>query len=137
MNDEAVPESIQRFIAMHIDSVAKIEALLLMFRNPEQTWDSALLAKRLYITPAETAKILAELHARQFLDARELPKGSFCYRPATSELSAQVEQLAEVYSKRLVAVTHLIHQRAAPPPSNSLQMFADAFKLKKDKDKET
>jgi hypothetical protein len=132
MTDEAVPEAVQRFIALHIDSVAKIEALLLMYRNPEQTWDAALLAKRLYITPAETAKILAELHARQFLDARDLPKGSFCYRPASSELTDQVQQLADTYAKRLVAVTHLIHQRAAP--SNSLQMFADAFKLKKDKE---
>jgi hypothetical protein len=41
-----------------------------------------------------------------------------------------VDRLAELYSKYLIPVTHLIHSK----PQTRVREFADAFKLRKEED---
>lgn len=135
MTDD-IPDEVRGFIFHYIDSVAKIEALLLMRSQPEQEWDASLLARRLYIDPGETARILTDLSTAGFCAPTPGKNGFYCFWPATPEIRNRIEQVAEVYARRLIPVTHLIHQRAAQPSNRSLQMFADAFKLTKDPNKE-
>jgi hypothetical protein len=46
-----VPEEVARFIHDHVDSVAELEALLLMRRERQAPWSAATLAERLYVEP--------------------------------------------------------------------------------------
>jgi hypothetical protein len=48
--DHDFPAELQQFIAQHIESLAQLEALLLMRAEPDREWDSAELARQLYIT---------------------------------------------------------------------------------------
>jgi hypothetical protein len=56
-----IPEDVAQFIIEKIDSVAQLEALLLLRDNPQQQWDVAAVAKRLYIDDEQAGKVLARL----------------------------------------------------------------------------
>jgi hypothetical protein len=56
-----IPEDVAQFIIEKIDSVAQLEALLLLRDNPQQQWDVAAVAKRLYIDDEQPGKVLARL----------------------------------------------------------------------------
>ena len=61
MTEEGVPADVRDFLLACIDSVAELEALLLLRESPGQDWDAAMLARRLYVGEAEGAKILEHL----------------------------------------------------------------------------
>ena len=130
MDTSGIPDDIRRFLLQHIDSVAKLEALLLMRHHAAQDWDAGLIAKRLYINTQQASTILADLSKVGLCRVTE-PQGS-CYRydPVNDSLGDVVSRLAEVYARQLIPVTNLIHSRS---PS-SLQHFADAFKVFKKED---
>ncbi|PKL77149.1 MAG: hypothetical protein CVV27_06660 [Candidatus Melainabacteria bacterium HGW-Melainabacteria-1] len=132
MSDDGIPEDIKRFIHGHIDSVAKLEALLLLRNQPEQAWDPERLARRLYVSASETGQILNDLAASALCVPVAAQSRQYHYQPTTAELRNLVERLADLYSRRLIPVTNLIHQRASG--KSSAQQFADAFKLRKEKD---
>ena len=59
MTEEGVPPQIRDFLNGCIDSVAELEALLLLREAPEQDWAITTLARRLYVGDTEAATILA------------------------------------------------------------------------------
>ena len=128
MAHELIPDDVRAFLLQCIDSIAQLEALLLLRTNPALTWDAETLAKRLYITSQETAAILHHLQANGFLVAAESSSGVYQYQPASPDLVCMVDRVAELYARYLIPITQLIHTK----PLTRVQEFADAFKLKKD-----
>ena len=63
MADQYVPDRIWDFIVKHIDSVAQIEALLLVRSNPQERWNVSQIATRLYASETEVAEALDRLCA--------------------------------------------------------------------------
>lgn len=61
MADDLVPDDIRAFIVRHIDSVAQLEALLLLRAHAAEAWDAPKIAKRLYIEDGEIAVLLGRL----------------------------------------------------------------------------
>ena len=128
MNCELIPHDIRQFILESIESVAYLEALLLLRSDRKGPWSCEAVAHRLYIDQKQTAELLTRLHANGFLSvAGEDPV--YRYQPATAQLQQMVDSLAELYGKHLVPITNLIHSK----PKNRVQEFADAFRLRKDK----
>jgi hypothetical protein len=127
MAHDLIPDDVQAFLLQCIDSIAQLEALLLLRTNPALTWDAEALAKRLYTTGQETAAILHHLQANGFLVAVEQSSGIYQYQPAWPDLACMVDRVAELYARYLIPVTQLIHAK----PLTRVQEFADAFKLKK------
>jgi hypothetical protein len=125
MADELVPRDVGDFILRHIDSIAQLEALLLLRAHPEQAWDVATLARRLYATGAEVEQVLARLCADGLASANE---GAYRYECRTVELQNSVDRLAGAYSRHLIAVTNMIHAKP-----RRIREFADAFKFRKDR----
>ena len=64
---DVIPSEIREFIDAYIDSVAQLEALLLLRRDPEVTWDAESTAGRLYISSEEAAALLKKLASDGFL----------------------------------------------------------------------
>jgi hypothetical protein len=124
MQRHEVPERAQRLILEAIDSVAELEALLLLRETPGQKWTVDAAASRLYVSSAVAADALGALARRGFLE--ETPEG-FLYSPSSPALAEHVAELAAAYSVSLIAVTHLIHSK----PSSSVQDFARAFRFRK------
>jgi hypothetical protein len=121
-----VPEQARRLVLDAIDSVAELEALLLLRDTAGERWSVEAASARLYVHPAVAAEALNALARRGFLD--EGPEG-FVYQPQSSDMANDVAALAQAYSSSLIAVTHLIHSK----PSSSVQDFARAFRFRKDR----
>lgn len=124
MSGDVIPAEVRDFISARIDSIAQLEALLLLFRDHSQRWDGASIAKRLYIDPGLADDVLQKLSSRGLLVCE--PQG-FRFRQDDHELYRLTEALSVHYARHLIPVTNLIHNK----PSR-VQEFADAFKLKKD-----
>jgi hypothetical protein len=128
MDDDLIPSDIARFILKHIDSIAQLEALLLLRSEPQRAWSLEALAKRLYISEKQTEEIVSELCNDSFLIVKAQKPRRYQYQPNSVELGNLIDRLAETYAKHLVRVTGLIHSK----PKNRVQKFADAFRLRKD-----
>lgn len=127
MPEELIPEDVRAFLLQHIDSIAQLEALLLLRNDPTYAWSVEALAKRLYITTQETAAILQQLVADRFLTTTQETMELYQYHPESSALATMVDRIAELYRQYLIPVTNIIHAK----PRSRVQEFADAFKLRK------
>jgi len=66
MVDDIIPEDVKQFILERIDSIAQLEALLLLRDSPQVDWTANAVAKRLYIGEQEARVILQRLCADGF-----------------------------------------------------------------------
>jgi hypothetical protein len=123
-----IPEDVAQFITNQIDSIAQLEALLLLRREPHGIWSASTLAERLYITEKQTLDALEQLRAGGLITALGSDPTCYRYEPISPQLRDLVDRTAEVYSKHLVPVTNLIHSK----PKTRVQEFADAFRIRKD-----
>ena len=129
MNRESIPNDVRQFILERIESVAYLEALLLLRSKRERPWSSEAVANRLYIDQKQTAELLTRLHADGFVTAEGENDAVYRYQPDTAQLEQMVDSLAEFYGKHLVPISNLIHSK----PKTRVQEFADAFRIRKDK----
>jgi hypothetical protein len=128
MSDDLLPDDVKAFLLRHIDSIAHLEALLLLQANAELAWSAETLAKRIYTPVQDTAEILARLCADGFLAAQGSAPLLYQYHCSSREQANMVDQVAVLYARYLIPVTQLIHTK----PRTRVQAFADAFKLRKD-----
>jgi hypothetical protein len=128
MAEQFIPDDVKRFVLDKIDSVAQLEAVLLLRGDQKKEWSVAALAARLYISEAQTTELLLGLRTQGLVGAGAQEATAYRYQPETAELAEMVDRLAEIYARQLVAITHLIHSKQKP----RIQAFADAFRLRKD-----
>jgi hypothetical protein len=124
MPDEPLPAELQEFLSKHIDSIAQLEALLLLRGEPDTVWHVQSTAKRLYIGEREAAETLTHLAALNLV-ARE--GDGYKFGPQSEELLRMTGLLAEHYKHHLIPITNLIHAKL-----RRIRQFAEAFKLKKE-----
>jgi hypothetical protein len=124
MPGDSIPDDLRDFILGHMESIAHLEALLLLRRESDVTWHEDSVSQRLYISPQAASDVLRRLAADGFLNSDE---GMYRYQCRTEELRSMVDRLADIYAHQLIPVTNLIHARPL-----RIQQFADAFKLRKD-----
>lgn len=122
--DEALPEPVRDLIGRCIDSIAELEALLLLHNEPESRWDVGAVSRRLYIPEAQVRKVLQRL-ADCGLAADE--GGCWRFRCSSPQTAGAVTELAALYSRRLIAITTLIHEK----PARGIEAFARAFVLRR------
>jgi len=119
---------IKQFIDQNIESLAQLEALLLLRAEPARTWDAPSIAKALYI-PLELAEaLLVEFGRRGFVKPTAESPTQFCYNPADKAVGQLIDRVADAYQDRRVAIISLIYSK----PLNKVQTFADAFRLRKE-----
>jgi hypothetical protein len=125
MADDPIPADLREFILRYVDSVAHLEALLLLRANPQTAWDIAATARRLYTSEHQAEEVLGQLCAEGLI-ARE--SDLYRYAGQSAETLAMIDRLAEFYSKQLIPITNLIHGKP-----RRIRQFADAFKFRKDR----
>jgi hypothetical protein len=129
MVDTVIPEGARRFVLTSIPSVPFLEALLLLRADPAQQWNPDALARRLYVRDRTAQELLEDLcTAGMAAPCEGSSARCYQYRPASNELRARIDELADLYAKHLVEVTLLIHSSL----DRKAQQFADAFKWRKD-----
>lgn len=125
MDDEPLPSDVRRLIEEHIDSVAQLEALVLMKNNNCADWTAATIAKRLYIAEDEAAKVLSHLCDRKLIQIGA--DGGYRFAPEPEGVARTSSLLVEHHTTHLIPITRLIHTKP-----HRIQQFANAFKFRKE-----
>jgi hypothetical protein len=124
MPERLITPEVSEFILAHIDSIAAMEALVLLVRHADEEWDEKKLASRLYVTDTEAGLVLQSLCAEGLI----VFDGN-CYQyKSIDKLHSMVERVVFAYQKQLIPVTRIIHSRP-----KRIREFADAFRFRKDR----
>lgn len=123
-----IPRETQSFIRTYIRSIRQLEALLWLrsHRGPISPPD---LAKEERLEPTMADDLLKGFERSGFLSGPD-GDGAYRYEPDPPELGPQVDKLADVYGTYRVSVINFVFSM----PSESVQSFADAFKIRQDDD---
>ncbi len=130
MSDAVIPPRVQRFIATHIDSIEKLEVLLMLRTHADREWTARDVSQELRIAETSAATRLTDLAARRLVTERGGNPTFYRYGPASPEDAQDVAGLQDTYSTRRVSVISFIFSK----PLDKVRGFADAFRLKRDKD---
>ncbi len=130
MSDAVIPPRVQRFIATHIDSIEKLEVLLLLRAQAGREWSARDVSVELRITETSAAMRLADLAARRLVVEKGGPPPLYRYSPGSPDDEKDITELQATYSTRRVSVISFIFSK----PLDKVRGFADAFRLKRDKD---
>ena len=125
MADDIVPPDVREFILTHIESIAHLEALLLLMHQPDERWTAYGVAAHLYIDEGQAKAVLDQLCGERLLDCRD---GDYWFNGDPPGRREIVEKLSSLYARHLIPVTNLVHAK----PSGA-RAFAAAFKLRKDR----
>lgn len=132
-NLNELPDEVRQFIVRSISSVTQLETLLLLRDNREREWTVDEISRTLCATARGMTDQLNALVAEGLVCTTNSPESQYRYRPTAGErLDALVAQLAELYQQRRVAVISLIYSE----PLNKARSFADAFRIRKDKEEQ-
>ena len=123
---EQLPSTVRQFLARYIRSVEQLEVLLLVQDQPNRSWSAGDVYSIIRSSEASIAARLQAFAKEGFL-AQE-SDGRYRFAPQNSDLRAAVEQTASAYKTWRIRVVEAIFA----PPSDPVQSFADAFRLRKD-----
>lgn len=129
MPNSGIPPHVKTLILDHIDSVGQLDVLLLLQRDPKKKWRAASVASELRTDPTWAMDQLEILHARGLLQTIPGPEPAYFYHPSTPALEDAIRGLARAYAERRVSIINIIISK----PDDRIQVFADAFRLRKDK----
>ena len=128
MSDASLPPRVQRFIESHIDSIEKLEVLLLLRNQPARAWTAAAVAQELRIMEASAMGRLEDLCARGLVSCEGGTPATYRFAPTAADDAQAVTELATTYATRRVSVITFIFSQ----PMDRIRSFANAFRLKKD-----
>jgi hypothetical protein len=126
-----LPPQVRALIVDRISSVVQLEILLLLHAEPARSWTADDAATHFRIDPTWAEAQFTELAAQGLV--RPLSGGSATthqYAPKTADLARAVSDLSKAYNDMRVSVISLIYSK----PTDTLKSFADAFRIRKDKD---
>jgi hypothetical protein len=122
-----LPQRVQRILMTHIDSIEKLEVLLLLRNRTERQWTASEVALELRITEASADMRLVDLASSGLLVSNGEAPAGYRYSPVDSEDVRAISELATTYSERRVSVITFIFSK----PQERVRAFADAFLLRK------
>jgi hypothetical protein len=116
-----IPKNVRQVIVRHIDSVQQVEILALLQGDPDRVWNVGEVSRSLHIAPDACQRWLDA-----FAAARLVSRTDAGFRHESR--SRDADDLVECYSRRRLAVIDSIYNK----PSQAIQSFSDAFRLRKD-----
>ncbi len=95
------PNLVKDFIKEHVHSIAQLDVLLLLHNDSSIVWTSEQVANRLYLRLPSAHELLMDLVHRGFVIHHDI---GFRYQPTDNAVRGAIDQLAELYQVRRVAV---------------------------------
>jgi hypothetical protein len=129
MTSPEIPARVLQFLAERIDTVPQLEALLLLWENPQRLWSEEELAARIYVGRQVAAATLQALQRQQLVIAEPESVVRYRYNPQWDPSGEVMPEVAATYRRHIVQLATFIHSRA----STAVREFARAFDLKKDR----
>ena len=118
-------EAVLSFVKSAINSIWPLEVLLLMQRQPTTAWTADTLVRELRASTGAIDEGLKTLIAAGLVTARDT--GVYTYAPKTPVLVEMVSALADLYSRKPVAVMDAMFSS----PADKIRSFANAFLFKR------
>lgn len=134
MTRPALASAVLEFLRAHIDSHEQLEILLLLRREGPAWWSSHRIRSVLDIPEELVGKALTRLMARGLLATQGEPP-QWAYAAASPQMAETVDQLVRSYEIHRFEIVGLMSGNAIERMrTQTLQAFADAFVMRKDKD---
>jgi hypothetical protein len=125
---EDFPADVRQFIDQNIESLAQLEALLLLRKDPQRSWNAEEMAKALYVPVEQGQTLLTDFARRQLTKTVPSSDVHYSYNILDPKMDELIGRVAAEYQERRVGVISLIYSK----PLNKVQTFADAFRLRKE-----
>jgi DNA-binding IclR family transcriptional regulator len=126
MSDADLSPELQRFIARHIQSVEKLEILLLFFRESKRSWPLSEILQQIQSSQSSVNQKIDALIAEGFVTREKA--GTFRFQAKAPALETQVAALDAAYRQRRIKVIEAIFSKT----TEELRAFSDAFKIRKE-----
>jgi hypothetical protein len=118
---------VDEFIIEKIDSVAHLEALLLLWNSRPKQWSPEELARRIYVDIKIARELLADLQRSDLVAAVPDAAETYCYEKKSEERDQLIGLVDATYRYQIVRISNLIHSKG---PS-AVRDFARAFRFTK------
>src|SRR5688572_12381120 len=119
-----------RFIDEHVDTLEKLELLMLLLESPDRWWDAAIAAQTLRTTVGAARQMLERFAAQNLLEIRVTGDVRYRYQPGDGQLAELAREFAHAYRVNRLGVVRLVTEGRQP-----LRDFADAFRIRRDDDR--
>jgi hypothetical protein len=119
-----LPDEQKAFIARHIETLAHLEVLLLLCRQPDRAWNARDVTRELRGSQDSVTRWLGHLEVHGLAVNQN---GLYRFQPASPELAEQVQALRQVFLDRPLWVIEYIYSR----PNPQLLDFVRAFEVRK------
>lgn len=117
----------QEFLRRYIDSVEQLEILLLI-RASGRSWTAGEMTRELSTSIESATSRLESLSRSGLLAVTDAESAqSYSYHPADDRVRRSVDEVADLYPRRRVAVIAFIFSA----PDETLRDFSDAFRLRR------
>ena len=124
MAKQHISESVKTFIREQIQTVPKLEVLLLLHRDHSRAFTVAEVATELGFDNDAAREQLTALEAIGLVEANK-QKSKYRYHPVDATLASIVDRLAVAYPKQRVPILSAI----LAEERNKVRRFVEAFKL--------
>ena len=121
-----IPLEVRKFIYETIETVGHLEVLCTFLSAPGKKWNANSLQKELRSHVTIAGKQLEHLKSKGLI--KDEGDGQYGFGPDDSIKEKLSHELFDLYKKSPVSIISLIYDK----PTDSLKVFADAFKMKKD-----
>jgi hypothetical protein len=125
---DSVDPEIERLLRVAIESVERLEILLVMRRDQPKAFTAKVLRGTLSINAAAADTHLAILCGRGFLGVTIGNDLVYTYRPISARIDQHVAEIARLWAERRPDVLTLLNHA---PPASAASAFADAFRFRK------
>lgn len=122
---QQISDGLRRFLKENIQTVLRLEILLLLHRHQPKTFTAAEIANRLGFENDTTAYELEQLEGIGAVVQSKSDQAKYRYHPRSNTLGSLINQLAEQYSKRRVPILSVM---LAEHPDRT-RLFAEAFRI--------
>ena len=126
-----ITDQVKKFISNHIHSIVELDVLLLLYNHSEKDWSAEDVNQELRLSSIGAAQLLVQLCSQGLISRSGVDPILYKYNPKNNDLDSTVRDLFKVYETHKQTIISFIYSK----PSSNVQLFADAFKLKKDGDK--
>jgi hypothetical protein len=131
VSSKDISTEVRNFIVNHVDSITKLEVLLLLARSPEKQWTAKLVTRELRSNQSAIERHLEALSRIGLLQSEGGGSEKLYHFDAVQpELANVVKELSESFGTYRSRIIELIYNR----PIEILEDFANAFRLRKDGD---
>ena len=128
MPDDPIPEDVRRLLSRHFGSLSELEVFIVLVRD-QRVWQPADIGRQMVIN-TDHARLMLEALARTPLVSND--GSGYVFSPKRGKDREAAELIPSLYETYRLRIMDIVLSR----PSDQVQDFADAFRVRSDADDE-